>query len=130
MSPTSTRVDPAVALVHDPEDTPGTGRRPSDLTPAQVEQVGRELDAIREQVLASRGAADAAYIRRVIAGQRTLGRQLRALTRASPPADRRGAAGPSALRPATIDTAGPDRCGGEWWCQITTHPEPDRRSWR
>jgi NADPH-dependent stearoyl-CoA 9-desaturase len=42
------------------------------LTEADVEALGRELDAIRDDVLADRGATDAAYIRRVIAVQRGL----------------------------------------------------------
>jgi len=42
------------------------------LSPEQIEELGRELDAIREEVLRSRGASDAAYIRRVIKAQRTL----------------------------------------------------------
>jgi fatty acid desaturase len=42
------------------------------LTDEDVEQLGRELDAIREQVLASRGERDAAYIRKVIDAQRRL----------------------------------------------------------
>jgi hypothetical protein len=46
--------------------------RPGDLTAEQVEQIGRELDAIRDGVLAARGEVDAAYIRRLIAVQRSL----------------------------------------------------------
>ncbi len=42
------------------------------LTDADIEQLGRELDAIREQVVSTRGARDAAYIRRVIDAQRRL----------------------------------------------------------
>jgi len=42
------------------------------LTAEDVENLGRELDAIREQVIASRGERDAAYIRKVIDGQRKL----------------------------------------------------------
>ncbi|GIE99788.1 fatty acid desaturase family protein [Paractinoplanes rishiriensis] len=42
------------------------------LTPDDIEQIGIELDAIRDEVMASRGANDAAYIRRVIAWQRGL----------------------------------------------------------
>jgi linoleoyl-CoA desaturase len=42
------------------------------LTADDVEQIGRELDRIRQDVLDSRGARDAAYIRRVIAVQRRL----------------------------------------------------------
>jgi linoleoyl-CoA desaturase len=42
------------------------------LSDEDVEQLGRELDAIREQVLASRGERDAAYIRKVIDAQRRI----------------------------------------------------------
>lgn len=40
------------------------------LSKAQADAFGSEMDAIREQVLASRGAKDAAYIRRMIRIQR------------------------------------------------------------
>jgi len=42
------------------------------LSPADVEALGRELDAIRTDIEVARGEDDAAYIRRVIAFQRTL----------------------------------------------------------
>ncbi len=42
------------------------------LTAEDVEQIGRELDAIRAEVVASRGERDAAYIRKVIDTQRKL----------------------------------------------------------
>ncbi|MFM9032695.1 MAG: fatty acid desaturase family protein [Mycobacterium sp.] len=42
------------------------------LTPAQLEAFGRELDAIREQVVADLGQADVDYIRRVIKAQRAM----------------------------------------------------------
>ena len=42
------------------------------LTEEEVEALGRELDQIRADVEASRGAADAAYINRLITIQRTL----------------------------------------------------------
>ena len=42
------------------------------LSDEDIENLGRELDAIREQIIASRGERDAAYIRKVIAGQRRL----------------------------------------------------------
>ncbi|MGZ5398569.1 MAG: fatty acid desaturase family protein [Nocardioides sp.] len=42
----------------------------SPLTTSQADAFGRELDALRERVLGERGAADAAYIRRVITAQR------------------------------------------------------------
>ncbi|NYI42956.1 linoleoyl-CoA desaturase [Nocardioides aromaticivorans] len=40
------------------------------LTPEEVDEIGRELDAIRAEIEESRGAADAAYINRVIRTQR------------------------------------------------------------
>ncbi|MGH9273932.1 MAG: fatty acid desaturase family protein, partial [Acidimicrobiales bacterium] len=42
------------------------------LSPEQLDQIGRELDAIRERVLADRGDADVAYLRRIIRWQRGL----------------------------------------------------------
>jgi linoleoyl-CoA desaturase len=44
----------------------------SGLTPAQVEELGRRLDEIRDRVLEERGASDAEYIRRIIRIQRKL----------------------------------------------------------
>jgi NADPH-dependent stearoyl-CoA 9-desaturase len=40
------------------------------LTPDQIESMGQELDALRAEVMDSRGSRDAAYIRRVITAQR------------------------------------------------------------
>jgi linoleoyl-CoA desaturase len=42
------------------------------LSGADIESLGRDLDAIRQQVLDTRGERDATYIRRVITAQRTL----------------------------------------------------------
>jgi linoleoyl-CoA desaturase len=42
------------------------------LTEDEVEQIGRELDAVRAEIEESRGAADAAYINRMIKVQRGL----------------------------------------------------------
>ena len=42
------------------------------LTAEDIEELGRELDALRQEVLGSRGASDAAYIRKVIKAQRWL----------------------------------------------------------
>jgi fatty acid desaturase len=42
------------------------------LSAEDIEQIGRELDAIRDEVLAVRGEKDAKYIRRMIAVQRRL----------------------------------------------------------
>ncbi|GAB3624655.1 acyl-CoA desaturase [Mariniluteicoccus endophyticus] len=43
-----------------------------ELTDEQIADIGRELDQIRNDIMSSRGAADAAYIRRVIKTQRYL----------------------------------------------------------
>jgi NADPH-dependent stearoyl-CoA 9-desaturase len=45
---------------------------PGGLTTDQVERLGAELEAIRQEVLDSRGARDAAYIRRLVRAQRLL----------------------------------------------------------
>jgi len=42
------------------------------LSPEDIEALGAELDAIRQEVLDARGAADAAYIRKVVDAQRKL----------------------------------------------------------
>jgi NADPH-dependent stearoyl-CoA 9-desaturase len=42
------------------------------LSPEDIENLGKDLDAIRQQVLDTRGERDATYIRRVITAQRTL----------------------------------------------------------
>jgi linoleoyl-CoA desaturase len=42
------------------------------LSAEQIEALGRELDALRQEVFDSRGEADAAYIRKVIKAQRAL----------------------------------------------------------
>jgi linoleoyl-CoA desaturase len=42
------------------------------LTAEQIEELGRELDTIRDEVIAGRGEKDAAYIRKVISAQRKL----------------------------------------------------------
>ncbi|MFT4264396.1 MAG: acyl-CoA desaturase [Nocardioides sp.] len=65
------------------------------LTPADIEEIGRELDAIRKEVMDSRGARDAAYIRRVIKSQRylELGSRAVLLVSAFPPAFVAGTAG-------------------------------------
>ena len=47
-------------------------RLPVNLTHAQIEEFGRELDVIREEVIESRGERDRQYILRVIKTQRML----------------------------------------------------------
>ncbi|MFI5838089.1 fatty acid desaturase family protein [Catenuloplanes sp. NPDC051500] len=42
------------------------------LTPEDIEAIGAELDALRDEVMSSRGERDSAYIRKVISAQRRL----------------------------------------------------------
>ncbi|MGM0386679.1 MAG: fatty acid desaturase [Actinomycetota bacterium] len=67
-APSSPR-KPVLAASGGPAVRPPTA---AHLTDDDVARLGAELDAIRDEVLASRGAKDAAYIRRVIAVQRGL----------------------------------------------------------
>ncbi|AKT50128.1 fatty acid desaturase family protein [Arsenicicoccus sp. oral taxon 190] len=60
---------PGLASTGAPVQRPEHARH---LTDEQVAELGRELDALRAEVVAGRGAADAAYIRRVIRVQRSL----------------------------------------------------------
>jgi linoleoyl-CoA desaturase len=72
MTTTATPIRPKKPIL---APTGGPTVRPAaaaHLTDQQVEQLGRELDAIRDEIVASRGAKDAAYIRRVIKVQRGL----------------------------------------------------------
>ena len=71
------------------------------LTEADIDEFGRELDRIRDEVIAARGEADARYIRRVIAVQRGMEAGGRALLFVSilPPA---WLAGTAALATAKI----------------------------
>ena len=57
------------------------------LTPEEVDEIGRELDAIRAEIEESRGAADAAYINRVIRTQRWMAAAARiGMIASAPPA--------------------------------------------
>src|SRR6185503_18679737 len=49
-----------------------TARLPVDLTDAQIEEFGREMEAIRDEVFDSRGERDRAYILKVIRTQRSM----------------------------------------------------------
>ena len=70
------------------------------LTAEDIEQIGRELDAIRAEVVAARGESDAAYIRKVIKTRQHLELGSRAVLLASmfPPACPTGST-PSASAP-------------------------------
>ncbi|MGH8504489.1 MAG: fatty acid desaturase family protein [Stenotrophobium sp.] len=60
-----------------------TARLPIPLSDAQIEEFGRELDAMRDEVIDSRGERDRRYILTVIKTQRSLGMAGRALIFAS-----------------------------------------------
>ncbi len=86
------------------------------LTTADVEQLGKELDAIRQQVLDSRGERDAAYIRRVIKTQRMLEMSSRGVLLLSlfPPAWLAGTAGLSVAKILENMEIGHNVMHGQW----------------
>jgi linoleoyl-CoA desaturase len=93
------------------------------LTDEDVETLGRELDAIREQVLASRGERDAAYIRKVIESQRRLELASRAVLLFSlfPPAWLAGTAGLSISKILENMEIGHNVMHGQWdWMRDPT----------
>ena len=86
------------------------------LTPEDIEQIGIELDAIRQEVIDSRGASDAAYIRRVIKTQRSieLGSRAVLLFSVFPPAWLLGTAGLSVAKILDNMEIGHNILHGQW----------------
>ena len=86
------------------------------LTPEDIETLGVELDAIRQSIIDSRGAGDAAYIRKVIDAQRKLELGSRALLLASmfPPAWVVGTAGLSVAKIIENMEIGHNVMHGQW----------------
>lgn len=86
------------------------------LTPEDIEELGRELDAIRQSVIDSRGESDARYIRRVIKTQRYLELGSRAVLLASmfPPAWIVGTAGLSVAKILDNMEIGHNILHGQW----------------
>ncbi|WP_442893269.1 fatty acid desaturase [Aquipuribacter sp. SD81] len=86
------------------------------LSAEQVEALGRELDALRQEVFDSRGEADAAYIRRVITAQRALELGSRAVLLFSlfPPAWIVGTAGLSVAKILENMEIGHNVMHGQW----------------
>jgi fatty acid desaturase len=86
------------------------------LSPEDIEQIGIELDAIRQDVLDSRGASDAAYIRRMITTQRSLELGSRVVLLASifPPAWLLGTAGLSVAKILENMEIGHNILHGQW----------------
>ncbi len=90
--------------------------QPAHLSDEDIENLGRELDAIRENVLTSRGERDAAYIRSVIDGQRALELASRAVLLFSlfPPAWVVGTAGLSVSKILENMEIGHNVMHGQW----------------
>ncbi|HSV38534.1 MAG TPA: acyl-CoA desaturase [Nocardioidaceae bacterium] len=86
------------------------------LTAEDIENLGKELDAIREQVINSRGERDAAYIRKVIANQRKLEMGSRAVLLVSlfPPAWVVGTAGLAVAKILENMEIGHNIMHGQW----------------
>ena len=86
------------------------------LTDEDIENLGAEIDAIREQILSSRGASDAAYIRKVIDAQRKLELASRAVLLFSlfPPAWFAGTAGLSVAKILENMEIGHNVMHGQW----------------
>jgi NADPH-dependent stearoyl-CoA 9-desaturase len=86
------------------------------LSADDIEEIGRRLDAIRAEVIAARGASDAAYIRKVISVQRKLELGSRAVLLASlfPPAWIIGTAGLSVAKILENMEIGHNIMHGQW----------------
>jgi fatty acid desaturase len=86
------------------------------LTPEDIEQIGVELDTIRQDILDDRGERDAAYIRKVIGAQRRLELGSRAVLLASvfPPAWVVGTAGLSVAKIIENMEIGHNIMHGQW----------------
>jgi NADPH-dependent stearoyl-CoA 9-desaturase len=86
------------------------------LTPEDIEKIGIELDALRDEVIASRGERDAAYIRRMITIQRRLELGSRAVLLFSlfPPAWIIGTAGLSVAKILENMEIGHNVLHGQW----------------
>ncbi len=99
------------------------------LSDADVEQLGRELDALRQSVLDSRGEADARYIRTVISVQRRLELASRAVLLVSmfPPAWAAGTVGLSISKILENMEIGHNVMHGQWdWMR---DPKVHSTSW-
>ncbi|GAA0566620.1 acyl-CoA desaturase [Paractinoplanes ferrugineus] len=86
------------------------------LTPEDIERIGVELDALRDEVMGSRGESDAKYIRKVIAWQRGLELSSRGILLFSlfPPAWLVGTAGLSIAKILENMEIGHNIMHGQW----------------
>ncbi|MGZ8744949.1 MAG: fatty acid desaturase family protein, partial [Nocardioides sp.] len=92
------------------------GSQVAHLNAADIEAIGVELDALRQEVVESRGAADAAYIRRVIDVQRKLelGSRVVLLASVFPPAWVLGTVGLSLAKILDNMEIGHNVLHGQW----------------
>jgi fatty acid desaturase len=93
-----------------------TDNQTAHLTSEEIEQIGQELDALRQRILDSLGERDAAYIRRVIGVQRKLELGSRALLLAGkyPPAWILGTIGLSVAKILDNMEIGHNVLHGQW----------------
>lgn len=86
------------------------------LSPDDIEAIGKELDALRDEVIASRGESDAKYIRRVITVQRSIELVSRAILLFSkfPPAFFVGTAGLTVAKILENTEIGHNILHGQW----------------
>lgn len=86
------------------------------LSPDDIEAIGAELDALRDEVMGSRGEADARYIRGVIRAQRTLDMVSRVILLFSkfPPAFVVGTAGLTVAKILENTEIGHNILHGQW----------------
>jgi NADPH-dependent stearoyl-CoA 9-desaturase len=86
------------------------------LSPEDIEEIGKRLDVIRQEIVDSRGASDAAYIRRMIKTQRYLELGSRAVLLGSifPPAFIAGTVGLSVAKILENMEIGHNILHGQW----------------
>src|SRR3954462_7845371 len=100
----------------------------TNLTPEDLDDIGRELDAIRDELMADLGERDAAYIRKVVKAQRGLEGAGRAALLVSlfPPAWLAGTTAPAASKVPANTELRPNGMQGQARCRLTRCS----RTWR
>ncbi|HHT13449.1 MAG TPA: acyl-CoA desaturase [Propionibacterium sp.] len=98
------------------ESSTGKPNPIAHLSPDEIEAIGRELDTLRDEVLNSRGAADAAYIRGMIRTQRILeaGSRIVLLFSKFPPAFIAGTTGLTVAKILENTEIGHNILHGQW----------------
>ena len=109
--------------------SPSAHTGPATLTPEQVAEFGRELDALRAEVMASRGERDVQYIHEIVAVQRGLevGGRAALMISILPPAWLAGTAALSAAKILENMELGHNILHGQWdWMR---DPEIHSSTW-